>query len=51
MTSPRARCANRVLLANLMCVKRECEQAAMRSHSECVRMREQEEEGRNRSSQ
>ena len=44
---PRARCGDRNFLSMLICMKRECEQAAMFSHAECVKMREQEESQRN----
>ena len=40
---PRARCGDRVFLSMLICMKRECEQPALRNHPECVTMREQEE--------
>ena len=40
---PRARCGDRILLSLLVCMKRECESPALRSHPECVKMREQEE--------
>jgi len=40
---PRARCGDRMLLSLLVCMKRECESPALRSHPECVKMREQEE--------
>jgi len=39
---PRARCADRNFLSQLICMKRECETAALQNHPECVRMREQE---------
>jgi hypothetical protein len=32
----------------LICMKRECEQSALQSHPECVKMREQEEAQRDR---
>ena len=41
--SPRARCGDRMLLALLVCMKRECEAPGLRSHPECVKMREQED--------
>ncbi len=40
---PRARCGERSFLSLLVCMKRECEAAALRNHPECVKMREQEE--------
>jgi serine/threonine protein kinase len=40
---PRARCGDRSFLSLLVCMKRECETAALRNHPECVKMREQEE--------
>jgi len=39
---PSARCGDRNFLSKLICMKRECEQAALQSHPECVKMREQE---------
>ena len=45
---PRARCGDRNFLSMLICVKRECEQAALHNHPECVRMREQEDTQRDR---
>jgi hypothetical protein len=44
---PRARCGERNFLALLVCMKRECDNPALRSHPECVKMREQEEAGTN----
>lgn len=44
---PRARCGERNFLALLVCTKRECDNPALRSHPECVKMREQEEAGTN----
>jgi hypothetical protein len=40
---PRARCGDRNFLSLLVCMKRECEAAALAGHPECVKMREQEE--------
>jgi serine/threonine protein kinase len=40
---PRARCGERNFIAMLVCMKRECDDAALRGHPECVKMREQEE--------
>jgi serine/threonine protein kinase len=40
---PRARCGDRNFIAMLVCMKRECDDAALRGHPECVKMREQEE--------
>jgi len=37
-----------VFLSLLICMKRECDQAALQSHPECVKMREQEEFQRER---
>ena len=45
---PRARCGERNFLSMLICVKRECEQAALHNHPECVKMREQEDTQRDR---
>ncbi len=45
---PRERCGDRVFLSMLICIKRECEQPALQSHPECVKMREQEEAQRER---
>lgn len=42
-SDPRARCGDRSFLSLLVCMKRECESAALRNHPECVKMREQEE--------
>jgi serine/threonine protein kinase len=45
---PRARCGDRSFLSLLVCMKRECDNvAALRTHPECVKMREQEESSRN----
>ncbi|MDH4061982.1 MAG: protein kinase [Aquincola sp.] len=43
MQGPRERCGDRNFLSQLVCMKRECESAALRTHPECVKMREQEE--------
>ncbi len=40
---PRARCGDRNFLSQLICMKRECENVALREHPECVKMREQED--------
>jgi serine/threonine protein kinase len=40
---PRARCGDRNFISMLVCMKRECEDPALRGHPECVKMREQEE--------
>ena len=45
---PRERCGDRVFLSMLICIKRECEQPALQSHPECVKMREQEDVQRER---
>ncbi len=45
---PRERCGDRMFLSMLICIKRECEQPALQSHPECVKMREQEEVQRER---
>jgi serine/threonine protein kinase len=45
---PRARCGERNFLSMLICMKSECEQPSLRSHPECVKMREQEEGQRDR---
>ena len=45
---PRERCGDRMFLTMLICMKRECEQPALRSHPECVKMREQEATQRDR---
>ena len=45
---PRERCGDRVFLSLLICIKRECDQPALQSHPECVKMREQEEVQRER---
>ncbi len=45
---PRARCGERVFLSMLICIKRECEQPALHSHPECLRLREQEDMQRGR---
>jgi serine/threonine protein kinase len=42
---PRARCGDRNFLSQLVCMKRECDDPALRGHPECVKMREQEEAG------
>ena len=47
---PRARCGDRNFLSMLICVKRECEQPALHGHAECVKLREQEEMQRGRTS-
>jgi serine/threonine protein kinase len=47
-TGPRERCGDRMFIALSMCIKRECDNdATLRSHPECVRMREIEEARRN----
>jgi len=46
---PRERCGDRNFLTMLICMKRECEQPALRGHAECVTMRQQEEAHRDRS--
>jgi hypothetical protein len=43
LAGPRARCGDRNFLSMLVCMKRECGDPALRSHPECVKMREQEE--------
>ena len=45
---PRELCGERNFLSMLICVKRECEQPALRGHPECVKMRQQEESQRDR---
>jgi len=39
---PRARCGERNFLSMLVCLKRECQNAAVSAHPECVKLREQE---------
>ena len=39
---------DRGFLSMLMCMKRECEQPALHSHPECMKMREQEDSQRER---
>jgi serine/threonine protein kinase len=45
--NPRARCGDRSFIALAVCMKRECENPALRSHPECVKMRDQEESQQN----
>ena len=40
---PRARCGDRNFISMLVCMKRECDDPTLRSHPECVKMREQED--------
>jgi hypothetical protein len=47
LAGPRARCGDRNFLSMLICVKRECDNPALFSHPECVKMREQEEASQN----
>jgi serine/threonine protein kinase len=45
---PRERCGDRMFIAMSMCIRRECNQdASLRNHPECVKMREIEEAQRN----
>jgi hypothetical protein len=39
---PRARCGERNFFSLLLCMKRECQSAAVSAHPECVKLREQE---------
>ena len=49
LLGPRERCGDRNFLSMLICMKRECEQPALKGHAECVKMRQQEEAQRERS--
>ncbi len=49
VTGPAERCANRMFLTRLICMRKECDtDARLRSHPECVRMQKAEQERRER---
>jgi serine/threonine protein kinase len=43
VVGPKEACGRRVFIAQLMCMRRECERPALRTHPECERMRRDEE--------
>ncbi len=46
--SPRQACGGKIFIALAICMKRQCEKPAFKSHAQCVKMRQQEEAQRQR---
>jgi serine/threonine protein kinase len=46
--SPRQACGSKIFISLAICMKRQCEKPAFRSHAQCMKMRQQEEAQRQR---